>query len=146
MYDPLIQYEAYVTFATYAPGFGQLQNNTVLQQINQSYYESGGCQDQEEACYAAGNSTASNDICRNGYNYCVGFISLRHLKKKNFERSTMCSFLQLEISTRTISGKIRWPFSLQSTTSTSFTKHLSRVQSAQRYDTRNALMHPTISL
>ena len=72
-YDPLIQNEAYITFATYAPGYGQLQNDTVLQQINQSYYESGGCQDQEEACYAAGNSTASNNICRNADNYCVRF-------------------------------------------------------------------------
>jgi len=70
-YDPLIQNEAYVTFATNAPGYGQLQNDTVLQQLNQAFFGSGGCQEQEEACFAAGDSEASNKICRQADAFCV---------------------------------------------------------------------------
>ena len=70
-YDPIIQNKAYVDFATNAPGYGQLQNNTVLQRLNQAYYGPGGCKDQEEACYAAGNSDPSNEICRTTDNFCV---------------------------------------------------------------------------
>ena len=72
-YDPLIQYKAFVDFATNAPGYGQLQNDTVLQQINQGYYGPGGCKEQEEACYAAGNSDASNEICRTSVDFCVRY-------------------------------------------------------------------------
>jgi hypothetical protein len=70
-YDALIQNKAYVDFATNAPGYGQLQNNTVLRQLNQAYYGPGGCKDQEEACYAAGDSDASNEICRTTDAFCV---------------------------------------------------------------------------
>ncbi|EGO26845.1 hypothetical protein SERLADRAFT_360894 [Serpula lacrymans var. lacrymans S7.9] len=69
-YDPLIQNKAYVDFATYAPGYGQLQNDTVLQQINEAYYGPDGCMVQEQGCYAAGNSTESNKICLTCDNYC----------------------------------------------------------------------------
>jgi hypothetical protein len=70
-FDPLIQNKAYVDFATYAPGYGQLQSNATLQNLTQAYYGPNGCKIQEEACYAAGNSTASNKICRNADDYCV---------------------------------------------------------------------------
>ena len=73
-YDPIIQNKAYVDFATNAPGYGQLQNESVLQRLNQAYYGPGGCKDQEEACYAAGNSDASNEICRTTDNFCVCYI------------------------------------------------------------------------
>ena len=70
-YDGLIQYKSYVDFATNAPGYGQLQNDTVLRQLNQAYYGSGGCKEQEEACYAAGDSDASNEICHTANDFCV---------------------------------------------------------------------------
>ncbi|KAG6826185.1 hypothetical protein H0H92_000810 [Tricholoma furcatifolium] len=70
-YDPLIQNQAYVDFATDAPGYGPLQSPSVLKQLNESYYKTGGCKDQEEACYAAGSSTASNKICDQADNYCI---------------------------------------------------------------------------
>ena len=73
-YDPLIQNQAYVDFVTYAPGYGQLQNNTVLKQLNQAYFDRGGCKEQEEACYAAGDSNASNEICRTAEAFCVRYI------------------------------------------------------------------------
>jgi len=69
--DPLIQNKAYLDFATYAPGYGQLQPNSTLQQMYNDYYNSGGCQDQQEACYAAGNSSQSDKICEDADNYCV---------------------------------------------------------------------------
>lgn len=70
-YDPLLQNKAYVDFATDAPGYGQLQSDGVIAKINKSYYGKNGCQEQEEACYAAGSSGSSNSICINADNYCV---------------------------------------------------------------------------
>ncbi|GLB39568.1 putative serine carboxypeptidase [Lyophyllum shimeji] len=70
-YDPLLQNKAYVDFAINAPGYGQLQSDSVIKQINESYYKPNGCKDQEEACYAAGNSAASNSICLDADNFCI---------------------------------------------------------------------------
>ncbi|KAH9479646.1 Carboxypeptidase S1 [Psilocybe cubensis] len=70
-YDPLIQNKAYVDFAFNAPGYGQLQPDNVLAKLNQSYFEPGGCKDQEEACYAAGTGPDSDAICKKADNFCV---------------------------------------------------------------------------
>ncbi|KAI0768078.1 alpha/beta-hydrolase [Trametes elegans] len=70
-YDPLINNEAYVDFATFAPGYGQLQSDEVLAKLNESFYGHGGCRDQELACYAAGESSESNRICANADDYCI---------------------------------------------------------------------------
>ncbi|KAF9025745.1 alpha/beta-hydrolase [Hymenopellis radicata] len=71
-YDPLIQNKAYLDFATDAPGYGQLQSDDVLAQMNESYFAPGGCLDQEQACYDAGrDSTQSNDICGTADDFCV---------------------------------------------------------------------------
>lgn len=74
-YDPLIQNKAYLDFAINAPGYGQLQPDDVLQQMNTSFFESGGCNDQELACYAAGTGPDSNVICNNADNFCVSSSS-----------------------------------------------------------------------
>jgi len=71
-----------VTFATNAPGYGPLQSPDVLAKLNQSFFEPGGCQDQELACYAAsaadaagengpGNSTLSDKVCRTADHFCI---------------------------------------------------------------------------
>ncbi|RDB17178.1 Carboxypeptidase S1 [Hypsizygus marmoreus] len=70
-YDPLIQNQAYVDFATNAPGYGQLQSDEVIKNLNDAYFGSGGCKEQEEACYAAGNSAGSDEICRTADDFCV---------------------------------------------------------------------------
>jgi len=70
-YDPLIQNKAYLDFATNAPGYGQLQSDDVLAQMNDSYFRPGGCLDQEQACFDAGNSSASNRICATADDFCV---------------------------------------------------------------------------
>ncbi|KAJ7025419.1 alpha/beta-hydrolase [Mycena alexandri] len=70
-YDPLIQNLAYLTFATDAPGYGQLQSTAVLQKMNTTYFEAGGCLEQEQACYDAGDSDASNAICMKADNFCI---------------------------------------------------------------------------
>ncbi|EIW52048.1 alpha/beta-hydrolase [Trametes versicolor FP-101664 SS1] len=70
-YDPLLQNQAYVDFATDAPGYGPLQTPAVLAKLNQSYFEVGGCRDQELACYAAGEGPDSNDICGTADDFCV---------------------------------------------------------------------------
>ncbi|KAG1872904.1 Alpha/Beta hydrolase protein [Suillus subalutaceus] len=61
---------AFLNFATYAPGYGQLQPDDVLKNISDSLYGPDGCVAQESACYAAGNSAHSNKICRDADNYC----------------------------------------------------------------------------
>ncbi|KAG2146442.1 Alpha/Beta hydrolase protein [Suillus bovinus] len=73
-YDPLIQNIAYLDFATYAPGYGQLQPDDVLKNISDSLYGPDGCVAQENACYAAGTSTQSNKICRDADNYCINNV------------------------------------------------------------------------
>ncbi|KAF7311281.1 Carboxypeptidase S1 [Mycena kentingensis (nom. inval.)] len=70
-FDPLIQNLAYLQFATNAPGYGQLQSNSVLARMNSSYFGPNGCQAQEQACYDAGNSSASNAICVRADNFCI---------------------------------------------------------------------------
>lgn len=74
--DPLIQNKAYIDFATDAPGYGQIQPNSTLQQMSNYYYQTGGCLDQQQACYAAGNSSSSNEICENADNYCANIYVL----------------------------------------------------------------------
>ncbi|KAF9479203.1 alpha/beta-hydrolase [Pholiota conissans] len=70
-YDPLIQNQAYVDFATNAPGYGQLQSDDVIAQLNQAFFGPGGCQEQEMACFAAGTGPDSNKICGTADNFCV---------------------------------------------------------------------------
>ena len=61
----------------------------MLAKLNQSFFESGGCRDQELACYAAsdadakgengpGNSTFSNQVCRTADNFCVRVNTFFH--------------------------------------------------------------------
>lgn len=75
-YDPLLQNEAYVTFATDAPGYGQLQSDAVIAALNEAFFGADGCKVQEQACYDAGNSTASNKICGDADNFCVSLLPL----------------------------------------------------------------------
>lgn len=70
-FDPLIQNIAWLDFATFAPGYGQLQPDEVLKDMSDALYSSNGCVAQEKACYAAGNAISSNEICQDADNYCV---------------------------------------------------------------------------
>ena len=86
LYDSIIQIKSYIDFATNAPGYGPLQNDTVLQQINQAFYSPGGCKELEEACYAAGSSDSSNEICKKASGFCVRYNVNRYrdtMLKKN---------------------------------------------------------------
>ncbi|KAG1757895.1 Alpha/Beta hydrolase protein [Suillus lakei] len=71
-FDPLIQNIAWLNFATYAPGYGQLQPDDVLKDMSDVLYGSDGCVAREKACYAAGNSPSSTKICLDADNYCIG--------------------------------------------------------------------------
>ncbi|THH26769.1 hypothetical protein EUX98_g7412 [Antrodiella citrinella] len=73
-YDPLLQNQAYVDFATNAPGYGQLQSDEVIAQLNTDFFGPNGCQVQELACYAAGENSTSNKICSTADNFCVDNI------------------------------------------------------------------------
>ena len=71
--DPLIQNKAYIDFAANAPGYGPLVSDSDLQKMNASFYGSNGCLEQQQACYAGGNSTESsvNKVCKDADDYCV---------------------------------------------------------------------------
>ncbi|KAF8843465.1 alpha/beta-hydrolase, partial [Paxillus ammoniavirescens] len=43
--------------------------------ISEALYGPNGCVEQEEACYAAGNSTESDNICHQADNYCATYVS-----------------------------------------------------------------------
>jgi hypothetical protein len=102
-YDPLIQNQAYVDFATNAPGYGQLQSDEVIQQLNSAFFSAGGCQDQEKACFAAGDTTASNQVCRDADNFCVRNLPSSILIYADriylTVRSKTCLFLQSATAT-----------------------------------------------
>ncbi|PSR85531.1 hypothetical protein PHLCEN_2v5422, partial [Hermanssonia centrifuga] len=70
-YDPLLQNEAYVQFATNAPGYGQLQSDEVIAALNQAFFGPGGCQEQEMACFAAEEDADSNSICGTADDFCI---------------------------------------------------------------------------
>ncbi|KAG6326546.1 hypothetical protein ID866_12543 [Astraeus odoratus] len=72
--DPLIHYIAYYKFSKYAPGYGQLRPDSVLESMYQALWGKGGCVDQEEACYTAGNSSSSDSICLDADNYCINYV------------------------------------------------------------------------
>ena len=73
-------------FATNAPGYGQLQNDTVIAQLNQALFGPGGCQEQEIACLATGiqeNNATSDKICGTADDFCVS-LSLVHRLNTSF--------------------------------------------------------------
>ncbi|KAF8176361.1 Alpha/Beta hydrolase protein [Mycena galopus ATCC 62051] len=72
--DPLIQNLAYVTFAQNAPGYGALQSAATIKKMNTTYYESNGCLAQQQACYAAGNSSTSSSVCEKADNFCATLL------------------------------------------------------------------------
>ncbi|KAF8558651.1 alpha/beta-hydrolase [Imleria badia] len=74
-YDPSIQYIAFHTFATEAPGYGQLQSDDALKSISKALYDPNGCVAQEQDCYVAGNSTESNKVCHRADDYCINNVA-----------------------------------------------------------------------
>jgi hypothetical protein len=71
--DPLIQNKAYIDFASNAPGYGALAPPAVLQAMSTSYHGPGGCSEQQQACYAGGNSTnvTVSEVCAAADQFCV---------------------------------------------------------------------------
>lgn len=75
--DPIIQYKAYIDFAANAPGYGPLASDSDLQKMNASFYGPNGCLEQEQTCYAGGDSTTAvsvNTACNDADIYCVGTL------------------------------------------------------------------------
>lgn len=76
-HDPLIQNKAYLDFARNAPGYGQLQNDSVIAEIHQAFYDTpDGCQKQLEACYAAGTTLRADRMCEDADRHCVSLPGL----------------------------------------------------------------------
>ncbi|KAJ7776908.1 alpha/beta-hydrolase [Mycena maculata] len=69
--DPLIQNGQYITFAQDAPGYGALVSAATVERMNATYFGAGGCLAQQQACYAAGNASASDSVCEDADNFCA---------------------------------------------------------------------------
>ena len=41
-FDPLIQNQAYLQFTVLAPGYGRLQNDSVIEALNDAFFDDGG--------------------------------------------------------------------------------------------------------
>jgi len=63
--DPITQYPGYISYAASNPYY-PLVNNSVLEQGNASYTESGGCRDQIISC----NNGGSNSVCSSAQGFC----------------------------------------------------------------------------
>ncbi|KAA1476177.1 serine carboxypeptidase [Dentipellis sp. KUC8613] len=63
--DPLSQYPGYITYSQSNP-YHALVSSSVWSRANSSYYKSGGCESQIQACYNGG----SNSVCSQAQNYC----------------------------------------------------------------------------
>ncbi|KAF8184810.1 alpha/beta-hydrolase [Pholiota molesta] len=88
-YDPLIQNKAYLDFATNAPGYGQLQPDNVLQQMNTSYFGPGGSDDfcVNNLFVPAVGDRDSDDLRQNSSalfppEFYVNFLHTASIKKK----------------------------------------------------------------
>ncbi|KAJ7731111.1 alpha/beta-hydrolase [Mycena maculata] len=75
-HDPLIQYASYINFAANAPGYGPLQNASVISAMSEAFTENDGCQAQLEACYATGTGStpADNALCSGADVLCTGEV------------------------------------------------------------------------
>lgn len=75
--DPALQYLAYINYGSNAPGYGPLVSASTIKSANSSYYKSGGCLSQIQACYAASpanvSASSSDSTCENADNYCVRY-------------------------------------------------------------------------
>ncbi|KAG5220603.1 alpha/beta-hydrolase [Salix suchowensis] len=110
-YDPLIQNQAYVDFATNAPGYGQLQSDRVIARLNDAFFRPGGCKDQEEACFAAGDGPTSDRICRTADAFCVnaGFIVVAQFRVLNQDLSRSIMSLSQQWATGILTTYDRQP-------------------------------------
>ncbi|KAL0574094.1 hypothetical protein V5O48_007853 [Marasmius crinis-equi] len=84
-FDPLLQNKAYIDFNIDAPGYGQLQNATVIQKMSDKFYGPGGCKEQQQACYDAGDTPESTDLCKAADNYCYQNVLALAAGDRNFE-------------------------------------------------------------
>lgn len=50
----------------------------MLQELHEAYYGSGGCKELGEACYAAGNTSASDGVCKRADEFCVRLLNSFH--------------------------------------------------------------------
>ncbi|KAJ7636956.1 Alpha/Beta hydrolase protein [Roridomyces roridus] len=69
-HDPLIQYGSYIPFVANAPGYGPVQNTTIVDAMSASFVKPDGCQAQLQACYAGG----SDAECATADLVCTGDI------------------------------------------------------------------------
>jgi len=98
----LTQNEAYITFATNAPGYGPLVSSSVIRQMQSTWSGSNGCEAQEKACYAAGTSSSSDTTCSNADNYCVRIIGSWILSTFCLRKSQQASLLGLAAGNRDV--------------------------------------------
>ncbi|KAF9446561.1 alpha/beta-hydrolase [Macrolepiota fuliginosa MF-IS2] len=69
-HDLITQMGSLIGFTANAPGYGRLQNETVVHKMQHSFEKPGGCRDSLQKCAVADNSPAGNRVCYNAYVFC----------------------------------------------------------------------------
>ncbi|KAF7348536.1 Alpha/beta-hydrolase [Mycena venus] len=83
-HDPLIQYASYINFAADAPGYGPLQNKTVISAMSDAFStKNTGCKAQLEACYAAGTRRVDDALCAAANDLCNQDIFLLAIRGRD---------------------------------------------------------------
>ena len=147
----MIQNIAYYTFATYAPGYGQLQPDNVLKAIHDALYGQHGCVAKLENCYAAGSTVASQRICREADEYlCMRDIHLfadaTLMSDRQTNRIGISSPLQLETEARLIFAEPPMHRSPRIITKNTYAIRRFWARSVLKLPVRTILIHASIGL
>ncbi|KAF8989272.1 Alpha/Beta hydrolase protein [Cyathus striatus] len=73
-HDPLTLARSYIDFAANAPGYGPLQNETVISTIKENFYQEDGCRSRLMKCNSAENSRDTAELCLNAYVHCQNTV------------------------------------------------------------------------
>ncbi|KAI3595070.1 carboxypeptidase s1 [Moniliophthora roreri] len=80
-HDPLIQFQTTVDFARDAPGYGPLQNASVIDSIEEAFENS--CKGQIGECYSLEKSSKADGICRDAVVNCTYGVFLPAVGTRN---------------------------------------------------------------
>ncbi|KAF9445439.1 alpha/beta-hydrolase [Macrolepiota fuliginosa MF-IS2] len=69
-HDPLTQMTSLVDFTTNAPGYGRLQNETVVNEMKDALVIPDGCRDSLQRCALADDSPTGSMTCKSAYVFC----------------------------------------------------------------------------
>lgn len=73
MHDPTTQMHSLIQYSTRAPGYGRVQNGTMVGRMGDSMETAGGCGDLLRQCSQTKADQSGNVICSKAWKTCVSF-------------------------------------------------------------------------